>query len=68
MKAKQIIWGVWALLLFPSVGLAQDVGKPVAETKTPVGAGSLWSPIHTRMLVGMEGNARSSNNGGILRQ
>ena len=58
MKAKQVIWGCLALLLFPSVGLAQDIGKPVAETKTPVGTGSLWSPIHTRMLVGMEGNSR----------
>ena len=32
--------------------------KPLAETKTPSGSGSLWSPVRTRMLVGMEGNAR----------
>lgn len=32
--------------------------KPLAQTQTPSTTGSLWSPVRTRMLVGMEGNAR----------
>ena len=43
--------------LCPGATFAQDA-KPLAETKTPMGSGSLWSPVRTRMLVGMEGNAR----------
>ena len=44
-------------LLSSNFGYAQDP-KPVAQTQTPSSAGSLWSPVRTRMLVGMEGNAR----------
>ena len=57
MKTKQAIIGCMVLLLLPSTGYAQDA-RPVAETKTPATTGSLWSAKQTRMLVGMEGNAR----------
>ena len=32
--------------------------KPLAQTQTPSSTGSLWNPVRTRMLVGMEGNSR----------
>ena len=44
-------------ILSSGIAYAQDP-KPVAQTKTPSSSGSLWSPVRTRMLVGMEGNAR----------
>lgn len=49
---------IGCLLYFASPAEAQETGKPVAETKTPMNTGSLWNPVRTRMLVGMEGNAR----------
>ena len=53
------ICGVALALLFSSASaFGQAAGKPVAETKTPSGSGSLWSPVRTRMLVGLEGNSR----------
>ena len=48
----------FVLCFASSSAWAQETGKPVAETKTPKNAGSLWNPVRTRMLVGMEGNAR----------
>ena len=49
--------GLFLSFLCSGTAFAQDA-KPLAETKTPSGTGSLWSPVRTRMLVGMEGNAR----------
>jgi flagellar L-ring protein precursor FlgH len=52
------ICGIALALLFSTSAFGQAAGKPVAETKTPSGSGSLWNPVRTRMLVGLEGNSR----------
>lgn len=46
------------IMLSTGTAYAQDPGKPFADTKTPSGSGSLWNPVRTRMLVGLEGNSR----------
>ena len=43
-------------VVLSSSSFAQDI--PRAETQTEAHTGSLWNPISTRMIVGMEGNAR----------
>ena len=60
IKSKSIVATVFLgglSLLLCSSGFAQDP-KPTAVTQTGSKTGSLWDPVSTRMIVGMEGNAR----------